>query len=64
MTPVGSQDIVQKQSFFKKETQAQVFSCKICKIFKNKFFKEHPEETAPDSTTTYFLTCGVQRYFV
>ena len=30
----------------KKETLAQVFSCKFCKIFKNIFFTEHPRATA------------------
>ena len=27
--------------FIKKETLAQVFSCKFCEIFKNIFFIEH-----------------------
>ena len=28
-------------NFIKKETLVQVFSCKICEIFKNNFFTEH-----------------------
>ena len=28
-------------NFIKKETQAQMFSCKFCKICKNTFFLEH-----------------------
>ena len=28
------------------ETQAQVFSCEFCKIFKNTFFTEHLPTTA------------------
>ena len=28
-------------NFIKKETLAQVFSCKFCEIFKNTFFTEH-----------------------
>ena len=31
---------------FMKETPAQVFSSKICKIFKNTYFEEHLRETA------------------
>ena len=33
-------------SFIKNETQAQVFSCEFCEIFKNTFFTEHPRTTA------------------
>ena len=29
------------QSFIKKETLAQMFYCKICEFFKDKFFIEH-----------------------
>ena len=32
-------------NFIKKETPAQVFSCEICKIFKNTYFKEHLRTT-------------------
>ena len=38
----------------KKETLVQVFSCTICEIFKNKFFKEHTRETASDGTLLIF----------
>ena len=31
---------------FKKETPTQVFSCKICEIFKNTYFEEHLQTTA------------------
>ena len=31
-----------EQYLFKKETQAQVFSCESCEISKNSFLKEHP----------------------
>ena len=33
----------QKNTFIKKETAAQVFSCGFCEIFRNSFFKEHLE---------------------
>ena len=33
-------------NFIKKETLTQVFSCEICKIFKNTFFTEHLRMTA------------------
>ena len=29
------------QLYFKEETPTQVFSCKICKIFKNAFFLQN-----------------------
>ena len=32
--------------FFKKESLAQVFSCKFCKISKTTFFTEHLQTTA------------------
>ena len=31
--------------FIKKETQAQMFSCKLWEIFKNTFFTEHIQVT-------------------
>ena len=34
--------------FFKNETLAQDFSCKLCKIRKNTFFVEHDQTTASD----------------
>ena len=37
---------VQSCNFIKKETLAQVCSCKFCKIFKNTFFTEHLRMTA------------------
>ena len=33
-------------NFIKKETLAQVFSCEVCEISKNIFFKEHLWATA------------------
>ena len=33
-------------NFIKKETLAQVFSCKFYEIFKNTFLTEHPRTTA------------------
>ena len=55
--------ILQKQSFggvlqpeacnfIKKETLAQVFSCEICKIFKNNFFDRIPKVAASDSKSS------------
>ena len=38
-------------NFNKKETQAQVFSCEFCKIFKNTYFKEHLRTAASKFTT-------------
>ena len=31
---------------YENETPTQVFSCKICKIFKNTYFEEHLQTTA------------------
>ena len=45
--PWNSQIAVKKKkNFIKKETLAQVFSCELCKIFKNTFFTEHLRTTA------------------
>ena len=33
-------------NFIKKETRTQVFSCELCEIFKNTFFKKHLLTTA------------------
>ena len=35
-------------TFIKKETLAQAFFCKFCKVFKNTFFTEHLHTSAPD----------------
>ena len=35
-------------TLFKKETQAQVFSCEFCEIFKNTFFYRKPPVAASD----------------
>ena len=35
-------------NFIKKEIPTQVFSCEFCKIFKNTFFTEHTQTTAPE----------------
>ena len=39
--PVPGFVVLQACNFIKKETPAQMFSCKYCKIFKNSFFIEH-----------------------
>ena len=39
-----------KKMFLKrsqKETLAQIYTCKFCKIFKNNFFKEHLQISEP-----------------
>ena len=33
-------------NFIKNEATTQVFSCEICEIFKNTYFKEHLQMTA------------------
>ena len=33
------------------DTSTQVFSCEICKIYKNTYFEEHLLEAAPDFTS-------------
>ena len=38
--------LCQRLNFIKKETLAQVFSCELCKIFKNAFFTEQLRTTA------------------
>ena len=40
---------------YKKETPAQVFSCKFCKISKNTFFVQDLWATASDLTPSFFL---------
>ena len=42
-------------NFIKKETLAQVFSCKVWEIFKNTFFTEHLWKTA--------LVLSINRYY-
>ena len=39
-------------TLLKKETIAQVFSCKFCEIFENTFFTEHIQEPASVSEPT------------
>ena len=39
----------QAPNFIKKETLPQMFSCKICGIFKNTFFEENLQTTASTS---------------
>ena len=34
------------QQLYQKETPTQVFSCKICKTFKNTYFEEHMRTTS------------------
>ena len=46
-------------NFIKKETLAQVFSCKFCKISKNIFFTEHLWTTASDELCYNFYYCKV-----
>ena len=41
--------------FIKKKTQAQVFSCEFCEIFKKTFFKEHPRKFASALWITFKL---------
>ena len=45
---------LQACNFIKKESLAQVFSCEFCEIFKNTFFTEHPQVTAPDDINSAF----------
>ena len=35
-----------KKKCYQKETPTQIFSCEICKIFKNTYFEEHPLNNA------------------
>ena len=42
MKKVFSEKGVKDCNLIKKETQAQVFSCKFCEIFKNTFFRRTP----------------------
>ena len=44
-------------SLYKKETQAQVFSCEFGKIFKNAIFKEHLRE--PSSVNLFNEMRGI-----
>ena len=46
-------------NFIKKETMAQMFSCKCCGIFKNTFFTEHLRTTASDNSIVRF-PCSAQ----
>ena len=46
-------------SFIKKETLAQIFSCKFCKIFKKTFFTEHLR-----TTTSVFSATTIQEIFI
>ena len=48
-------DISFRSRHQKKETLAQVFSCKFCEIFKNMFFKEHLWTTDSFSLNYIFL---------
>ena len=45
-------------NFIKRETLAQVFSCKCCEISKNTFFTEHLQATASENRNqkTVFLS--------
>ena len=49
-TPALDTFLVKLQAFtlraFKKETPAQVLSCKVCETFKNIYFEEHLQTTA------------------
>ena len=49
--------------FIKKKTSAQVFSCKLCKIFQDTFFLKQFRVIAsmfPDSTTLHFQTVAAE----
>ena len=43
-------------NFIKKETLAQVFSCKFCEIFKNTFLTEHLQLTASEANALFFYS--------
>ena len=44
----------------KKETPTHEFFCEICDIFKNAFFEEHLQTTAPKS----FVMCPIMKTLV
>ena len=46
---LGSQENTSASNFFRKETLAQVFSCKFCENFKNTFFTENLRVTTSAS---------------
>ena len=46
---------MQKHMFYIKRTPTQVFSCEICKIFRNTYFREHLSKTAHVYNGTIFL---------
>ena len=50
-------------SFIKKETLAEVFSCKFGEIFKNTFFTEHLQATASDKKNEIRYKAKSYKYF-
>ena len=48
-TTRGVLKIFRPATFLKKEALAQVFSCKVCEIFKNSFFTQHPRATVSEN---------------
>ena len=48
-------DLNKARNFINKETLEQVFSCELCKIFKNTFLTEHLQTTASLIEVAYLL---------
>ena len=50
-------------NFIKKESLAQVFSCKFCEISKNTFFYRTPPVAASENEHYYLTSVFIQKLF-